>query len=120
MRYNYDEAVKNDVEDWIENNKSVIPFDDFEDAEDMKEWLNDRLWDEDSVTGNGSGSYWCNTYEAEEALCHNWDLLNDILDEFGHPDNILDEGAEWCDVTIRCYLLSQIISEVVDERYDNN
>lgn len=120
MRYNYDEAVKNDVEEWIENNESVIPFDDFEDSEDMKEWLNDRLWDEDSVTGNGSGSYWHNAYEAEEALCHNWDLLNDALEEYGMSENIVEKGAEWCDTIIRCYLLPEIISEVVDERYNNN
>lgn len=118
MEYNYREAVKADVEAWIEDNKSVIPFDEFEDGFEMEEWLHDRLWDEDSVTGNASGSYWFSTYKAEEALCHNWDILGEAVEEFGGAEDILSKGAEWCDVTIRCYLLSEVIAEVMDERYN--
>ncbi len=29
--------------------------------------------------------------------------------------NIAEKGAEWADVTIRCYLLGSAISEVLDE-----
>lgn len=32
------------------------------------------------VTGNGSGSYTCDAYEAEENLCHNLDLLKDAAE----------------------------------------
>ena len=36
--------------------------------------------------------------------------------EFGEENtNILEKGAEWCDLTIRCYLLFYTISEVVEE-----
>lgn len=28
---------------------------------------------------------------------------------------MLDKGAEWCDVTIRCYLVGEAIRNVLDE-----
>ena len=82
----------------------------------LAEWLNDELWTEDSVTGNGSGSYTFNTYAAEEHLCHNHDLLEEACNEFGQDiGQAIKEGAEFCDVTIRCYLLSQAIEEAITE-----
>jgi hypothetical protein len=80
--------------------------------------LNDRLFIEDSVTGNASGSYTFNAWQAEENLCHNLDLLGEAFSEFCVEDSALKEAmesAEGCDVTIRCYLLGQAISEVLDE-----
>jgi hypothetical protein len=71
------------------------------------------------VTGNASGSYTFNTYEAEENICHNLDLLEEALDEFGSGHGyLLDNGAEAADVTIRCYLLGPAISEALDEFED--
>ena len=84
--------------------------------EGLEERLNDDLFIEDSVTGNGSGSYYCNTWKAEEALSHNWDLLVEALEAFGQDGtDVLKQGAEWCDVTIRCYLLGQAIAAVLDD-----
>jgi hypothetical protein len=38
------------------------------------------------------------------------------MEEFGCSDkNVIEEGAEWADVTIRCYLLAQAIAEVLNE-----
>lgn len=110
--YNYLEAVKEDVKDYI-NNETTLS--DFSNREELKERLNDDLWTVDSVTGNASGSYTFNTYEAEENLAHNWDLLSEALTEFGFKGNPIEKGAEWADVTIRCYLLGQAIGEVLDE-----
>lgn len=56
-----------------------------------------------------------NAWTAEEYLCHNWDLLGEALTDFGCDMNYLGRGAEACDVTIRCYLLGQAISEVLNE-----
>ena len=53
--------------------------------------------------------------DEEEYLCHNWELLGEALTEFGCDMSYLGKGAEACDVTIRCYLLGQAISEVLDE-----
>lgn len=45
----------------------------------------------------------------------NLGLLGEALTEFGCDMSYLERGAEECDVTIRCYLLGQAISEVLDE-----
>ena len=112
-KYNYFEAVKDDVKQYIEDNDIVINAENRDEIEDQ---LNDDLFTCDSVTGNGSGSYTFSTWQAEENLCHNLDLLGEALQEFGcGPEYMMEKGAEACDVTIRCYLLGQAISEVLDE-----
>ena len=110
--YNYLENIKADVKEYIDNE---INLKDFSDREELEEKLNDTLWTEDSVTGNASGSYYCNSWKAEEAHAHNWDLLAEAMKEFGCEVDLLEKGAEWADVTIRCYLLGQAIGEVLDE-----
>ena len=113
-RYDYLAAVKADVLGYIEDEINLSEWKGNWDG--LEEHLNDALWTEDSVTGNGSGSYYCNTWKAEEALSHNWDLLADALAEFGQGGvDALRQGAEAMDVTIRCYLLGQAISEALNE-----
>ena len=112
MSYDYREAVKEDVLEYIRNE---INLEDFDTLEELEEHLNETLWTEDSVTGNASGSYTFSTYEAEENICHNLDLLADAIEEFGDNTDILRQGAEACDVTIRCYLLGQAIAAALDE-----
>lgn len=112
-KYNYYEAVKEDIEEYIKNE---IDFSDYDSMEELEEHLNNVLWTCDSVTGNGSGSYTFSTWEAEENICHNLDLLEEALNEFGsESDYLLDKGAEAADVAIRCYLLGSTISEVLKE-----
>lgn len=90
------------------------------DLEDYGEKLNDALWVDDSVTGNASGSFFCNAYKAEEALAGNWDLAVEALKEFGYNDiNALEKGAEWVDCVVRCYVLSQCIAEYVEDNEDD-
>ena len=114
-KYNYREVMAEDIRRYIfENN---ISGEDFETAEDAQEKLHDMLWAENSVTGNGSGSYFCNAYEAEEAIAHNWDLLKEACEEFGVYGNPIERGAEWADVTIRCYLLGRVLFDVVTEMW---
>ena len=116
MSYNYYEAVKEDVLQYI---RDEINFEDFDSLEELEEHLNDTLWTVDSVTGNGSGSYTFNSYQAEENICHNLDLLAEALEEFGGGCDILKDGAEAADVTIRCYLLGQAITEALEEIEDD-
>lgn len=116
--YDYREAMTEDVKEWIKENIDLTEW--TEDREGLEQQLNDDLWTEDSITGNASGSYYCNSYKAEESIAHNLDLLNEALDEFGQNDiNVIKKGAEWADVTIRCYLLWSVISEVLDELEEN-
>lgn len=113
MSYDYKEAVKEDVLDYI---KTEIDFLDFETIEELEEKLNEDLFVCDGVTGNASGSYTFNTYEAEENLCHNLDLLTEACQEFGSDvGELIEQGAEACDVTIRCYLLAEAINEALEE-----
>lgn len=112
--YDYREAVKDDVREYIENEINLNEWKG--NREGLEEKLNDDLWTCDSVTGNASGSYTFNAWEAEENLCHNLDLLEEALDEFGSDKGyLLENGAEAADVTIRCYLLGSTIAEVLDE-----
>lgn len=111
--YNYREAVADDIREYISEN---IDISEYTSRDDLAEKLNDDLWIADSVTGNASGSYYCNAWRAEEALCHNMDLLADACEEFGEDiGEAVKRGAEFCDVTIRCYLLGEMISEVLDD-----
>lgn len=115
--YDYREAVKNDVMEYVKNE---INFSDFDTLEELEEHLNEELWTVDSVTGNGSGSYTFSTYEAEENICHNLDLLGEALEEFGSgADYLITNGAEAADVTIRCYLLGECIAAALEELEDD-
>ncbi len=115
--YNYLEAIKADALEYIREN--YTPEEIAERMEARDEWeqeLNDDMWTADSVTGNASGSYYCNAWKAAEAIAHNWDVLAEALQEFGCYDiNPIEKGPEYCDVTIRCYLLGQAIGEALDE-----
>lgn len=113
MAYDYNEAIREDVREYIKNE---VDLDEWRGNRDgLEEKLNEDLWTVDSVTGNASGSYTFSTYEAEENICHNLDLLAEACEEFGGSMDVLKDGAEACDVTIRCYLLGGAISDVLDE-----
>lgn len=114
--YNYLEAMKQDVKEYIEENINVT---DYETKEDLEEYLNDTLWTEDSVTGNASGSYTFNRATAKKYVDENKDLINDMMEEFDCKDKVanwwIEDNYEAIDVSIRCYFLGQAISEVLDE-----
>ena len=118
-KYNYYEAVKADVKEWIRNEIDLTEYAGRRD--DLEEEMNDTLWTADSVTGNGSGSYTFNTWKAEENLAHNWDEIENVAAEFGMEARISDgyeNGAEFWDVSIRCYYLGSAIAAVLDELED--
>lgn len=114
-KYDYRQAVRDDILDYIKEHDIQVTD---KNREEVQEFLYDTLFVEDSVTGNASGSYTFNTWKAEEYLCHNLDLLAEAIDELGadagtYKDCI--ESAETADVTIRCYLLTECLSSVLDE-----
>lgn len=114
--YDYREHMRDDIHDYImERTPEELVRQYGPDMDDIRDGLNDELWTADSVTGNASGSYYCNSWRAEEALCHNWNLLADALDEFDGDRDILRQGPEACDVSIRCYLLGECLSDVLEE-----
>ena len=118
--YNYLEAMVEDIKDYIRNDAELDRNDLEYGREALEEKLNDDLWTCDSVTGNASGSYTFNSYKAMEYVLDNIDLLHEMCNEFGIEaetigQKFLDEEWEWMDVSIRCYLLGQAISEALDE-----
>ena len=112
-RYDYFDAVREDLKRYVED---VYGPESVEDVEAIdREALYDAAFVSDAVTGNASGSYTFNTWDAEENLCHNMDLLEDAANEFGDGLELLGRGAEACDVTIRCYVLGQVIDDALEE-----
>lgn len=109
-KYNYFDEVKEDILAYLKENDIVVKESEKDDVYDK---LYDELFVHDSVTGNASGSYTFNAWRAEEYLCHNLDLLQDACNEFCCEPQL--DSAEWCDVTIRCYLLGECLRDVLDE-----
>ena len=114
-KYNY---IKNMTEDVLEYIRTTYTEEETREKiqarYDWEEELHDELWAFDPVTGNASGSYTFNTWRAEEYIAHNLDLLAEAMAEFGDDSDALKKGAEWCDVTIRCYLLWNAIAAALD------
>ena len=120
--YDYREAMTKDVKQWITDEVNLADW--TEDREGLEQQLNDDLWTADSVTGNASGSYTFNRVQASLYVLDNMDLLQEAIDEFATDpatvgDKFMSEDWEWFDVTIRCYLLGSVISEVLDEMKEN-
>ena len=119
MNYNYLEAMREDIKDYIKNDAEFDVNDLLYNRSYLEEKLHDDLWICDSVTGNASGSYFCNSYKSMECVLDNVDLLHEMCNEFGIEaetigQKFIDEEWEWMDVSIRCYLLGQAISEALD------
>ena len=111
--YNYYDAVAEDLIDLI-NSEFKGRLSEYSDLEEFRDAVNDYAWASNSVTGNASGSYTFSTWQAEENLCHNWDLLEEACAEFGTEFDP-GRGAEYYDVTIRCYVLGQVLDAAIEE-----
>lgn len=123
----YLEMVMDDVRNYIENEmdlQHMIENGDFDDMDEIAEYLDDQLFCDDNVTGNGSGSYTFNSEEAKEYVLDDIDTVREALDEFGTDaetiaEKFLSEDWEYYDVTARCYVLNQAIREVLEEIEDD-
>ena len=113
--YNYNLEMKHDVMEYILENYTPEEINELD-----EDTLNDELWIADSVTGNASGSYTFNRWEAERYVKDNFNLLSEAVWAFGIDKSeigemVLNEEWERADVTIRCYLLGQAIGEALEE-----
>ena len=121
MIYNYHDEMLNDVKNWCVENYDELQ--EYQTPDELSEYLYDTLFCEDSVTGNGSGSYTFNRDLARNMVKANSDILKSALNEFCVPPEeigkrFLDEDFEYFDVTIRCYLLSYVINDYIEELKD--
>lgn len=128
QKYNYLEAVKDDVKAWLVDNSSQFEkikdnnkIDGVIDWDGVKGDLNEILWNEDSITGNGSGSYTFNSEKAREyVLSDGLQYLEDLVDEGWLTYESIGKAVtnydfESLDVSLRCYFLSQAIEEVITD-----
>lgn len=107
----YMDEVKSDAMDAINENLEY---------NDSWDEMYDSLLMDDSVTGNSSGSYYFNSYKAEEAIS-GIIFDSDAVNEFkaaGYDGIPTEEGAETCDVIARCICLS-LVSGELEEYYDS-
>lgn len=124
MTYDYRKEMKKDITQAIEEREAWTGK---KITEEYKDWIDavnglyDELWTDDAVTGNASGSYTFSTYQAEENVLHNFDLLEEACNEFCQNigDVYSSGGAEAWDVTIRCYLLDEVLTDVIKKRFAN-
>ena len=108
MFSNYKNQMKEDILEYARESKGHV---------NSLEEFRDNCWIEDSVTGNGSGSYFCNAYRAQEMIGDLLfsDELLELFQELGYDHIPLDKGAEYIDVCIRCFLLDEVLASVEDE-----
>ena len=113
--YNYYEAVKEDVLNYIKKEVDMNGMD----LDELKERLYEDLKNNDSVTGNASGSYTLCRSEAQKYVEENKDLVREMCDEFGDHQRIanwwLTDDYESIDVSLRCYVLGNAIEMAVKE-----
>jgi len=115
MKYNYLEAVKEDLRAFVADHDYYLLG---LDRETTEEWLGEDAGNSDAVTGNASGSYTFNRWTAKEYVIDNLDLLFEAFDCFGDERiGELFKSQDWetMDVIIRFYLLGQAIYEVCNE-----
>lgn len=114
--YDYKKAVKEDALDALYDYDEAQEI---EDVDDLADFIQDNLFDADSVTGNGSGSYTFDSKKAKEYVLANFDLLRESADEFGSKDQyadwFFDENWEALDVSIRCYVLGNEAYDIARE-----
>lgn len=123
---NYFYEVADDVRNYVENEINIfemISEGEFTDINEIREYLNDNLWTEDSVTGNGSSSYTFNSEEAKEKVLADMDTVKEALQEFCVDaetigEKFLNEEWEYLDVTARCYVLDEAIDAVLEDMED--
>ena len=116
-RYDYHDAVKEDVLNAIKEDDELLPRED-EDASDYEERLTDAFWASE-VTGNGPYAYYYSDEEdAIAAVMGNLDLCRESYREFGVDEDAVAFMSNICsaDVTIRCYILPSVIHDIIEEK----
>lgn len=109
----YKEQILNDLRDYADEAE-------YKGKDGME--IRDIALMDDSITGNASGSYFCNAWKAEQALYESEILFDDEflnrLEEYG-VENPLAKGAEWLDVMARCIALDYIDDDELMEAVGN-
>jgi hypothetical protein len=111
--YDYREALKDDIREWVSENYSL-------DAlrpqlafywDEMLDKLESQM--RAQVTGSDIGSYTCDAWQAEENLYHNLSLLEEASRDFDIQPDL--SNPEACDVLIREHEFDFVFASVMDE-----
>lgn len=109
---NFIDEVRKDLKEFIQDRWTEKEIKDLD-----RDEVYDEAFTEDSVTGNGSGSYFFNSWKAKESIFNmDEDLLRETISEFS-----IDMGEHWgdwefLDCSVRCYALGKIdIEELLKE-----
>ena len=115
MTYNYLQEETKDIIDYIKNELTFTNRLNLlaSGKQQATEELNEKLFNVDSVTGNGSGSYTFNTLQADRNLVGNWEILRTAIDELDPSFDAIHKGTEACDVLVRIYLLPTAIDDAI-------
>ena len=116
-KYDYYDAVKDDVLKAIKEDDELLPRED-EDRTDYEERLNDALWTSE-VTGNGSFAYYFSDEEdAIAAVMGNLDLCSEAYLEFEVDEDAITfmSNIRSADVIIRCSVLPSVIHDIIAEK----
>ena len=126
---NYHEAVVASVWEFMDENEEFFygmwsPAGTIT-AEEWGTQMEAELLNEDSVTGNASGSFFCNAYQAKEMVTANISDVIEALWDLGYTMSdtgrmFMEEEWEKLDVIARCYNLSHALLEVSEELDKNN
>jgi hypothetical protein len=115
----YTTDLLTDIEEYIDEN---INYADYDDIDELRDYLNDELWANDSVTGNGpNGGYYSSTADArEQFFSDGFDNFDSVVSELSIPHedvikHFLEGDWDWFDTNVRCYLLSECIDSVLDD-----
>ena len=106
--YDYKEAIMKDIAEFFEENPEAVklcPTDTL---------MFSMLIDEDSITGNRTGSYFSNAFKAREALRGNEELYEDAVDAMGTNDDYKEyfSNPESADVLVRMFVISENMNEI--------
>ncbi len=118
MSYLYKEAVREDLNDFLTDRANIwrdAPFDDFIES------AYEDACNEDSITGNASGSYTCNRelakqYVLEDGLDYLQEMVKagyTLYDRIG--ECFVKEDWETLDVLIRCFLVGELLFEIEND-----
>lgn len=111
MRFNdYIFDTKRHIREAFEDGCYDSMLNDGADAQDIY----DEMFIDDSITGNGSGSFTFNTAKAEEftaELVYDHDFLFE-LENMGYDLEVFERGAETVDVIARCMALGYCMGTI--------
>jgi len=113
----YYEAVRADVEEWLDNNEEKC-------LHMTKEQIEEEVMNSDEITGNMTGSYFCNSGEARDCVLSDLPTVAFAYGEFCDAERFLQDvrdGAwETLDVIARCCMAPYAFYEVFSEREEAN